>query len=192
MSSFEPILRWSMGPDHPRWTATLRDETRVVIRPVRKEDAAAERAFVEALSPSAWQSCMLGRVGKTDSTPDRPLTDVDYEHTVAFAAVMAEGITDTFLGIGRYSVGSDGASCKCAVTVLDEWRGKGLGTVLMRHLIEVAQARGILYMFSVDAVENADIADLMKHLGFTRHVDPGNRGQAVHGLWLSPSAGGWR
>ena len=53
MQTIEPLMPWQMGPDHPRWTETLRDQSQVVIRPVRNEDAAAERTFIESLSPQS-------------------------------------------------------------------------------------------------------------------------------------------
>jgi hypothetical protein len=54
----------------------------------------------------------------------------------------------------------------------------------MKHLIEVARMRGILYMFSVGATENTDMADLAKFLGFTRRVEPEDPTQALYSLWI--------
>ena len=186
MNSIEPVMAWSLGPDYPHWTETLRDTTRVVIRPITKQDAAEERAFIEALSPQSRRFRFLGQVRQPSSELIRQFTDIDYNHEVAFAAVVPDDATEKFLGVGRYSTSSDGTSCECAVTVLDAWHHKGLGTALMKHLIEVARARGILSMYSIDSAENVDMDDLAKHLGFTRRIDPEDMTQVVHSLWLQP------
>ncbi len=186
MNSIEPVLAWNLGPNYPRWTEVLRDQTHVVIRPISKQDLAEERAFIEALSPQSRRFRFLGQVQHPSSELIKQFTDIDYSHDVAFAAIVPDGVRENFLGVSRYSTSRDGTSCECAVTVLDEWHHKGLGTVLMRHLIEVARARGIRYMISIDSVENVEMADLARYLGFTRCIDPEDRTQVIHSLQLEP------
>ncbi len=89
------------------------------------------------------------------------------------------------VGVSRFSLGADGQTCECAVTVADEWQHKGLGVVLMRHLIEVARARGIRSMVSYDAADNAAMRELADFLGFRRAVDPADPRQVVHTLSLA-------
>ena len=184
MEPIEPILNWNIGPDYPRWTETLRDRTRVVIRPVTRKDSDEEAEFIESLSPRSRKFRFLGLVGHPDRTLISRLTDIDYRQEVAFAAVVPEGASEKFLGVSRYSASEDGTSCECRVTVLDEWHNKGLGTVLMKHLIEVAKARGIQHMYSIDSVENLEMADLARYLGFASRIDPTNSERVIHELRL--------
>lgn len=184
MQPIEPLMPWQMGPDHPRWTETLRDHSTVLIRPVRRDDAAAERAFIEALSPQSMRYRFLGQVRHPSSELIARFTNLDYVHDLAFAAVVHDDARDKFVGIARYSTSSDGTDCECAVTVLDEWQGKGLGSVLMKHLIEVARSRGIKHMWSLDSAENLEMADLARYLGFNRSADPDDPAQVIHSLWL--------
>jgi GNAT superfamily N-acetyltransferase len=186
MNSIEPVMPWSLGPNYPHWSEQLRDGTRITIRPVTKADADRERAFIETLSPQARRFRCLGQIARPSAELIARFTDIDYQHDVAFAAVEAGQAEETFLGVSRYDTTQDGTSCECAVTVLDAWHHKGLGTLLMKHLIEVAKARGILCMFSIDAIDNTDMAELAKHLGFTRHPDRNDARQVVHSLWLQP------
>ena len=184
MNSIEPVMAWNLGPDYPRWTETLRDKTKVLIRPITKLDTEEEREFIEALSPQSRRFRFLGAVRHPSSELIAQFTDIDYDHEVAFVAVLPDDASGKFLGDSRYSTSSDGASCECAITVLDEWHNKGLGFVLMKHLIEVARARGILHMYTIDSVENLDMDDLAEELGFTRRIDPEDGTQAIHSLWL--------
>ena len=182
--SFEPIMPWALGPDYPRWTETLRDHTRVVIRPLTARDVGRERDFIESLSPQSLRVRFLGQVRHPSVELIQQLTHIDYRRDVAFAAVVPDDGGEKILGVSRYSTSPDGVSCECAVTVLDDWHHKGLGTLLMRHLIEVARARGILFMYSIDSAENVEMSDLAKHLGFSCHRDPQDGTQVVHRLVL--------
>ncbi len=179
-----PLMPWQIGPDYPRWTEVLRDGSQVLVRPVAKQDAAAERTFIEALSPQASRFRFLGQVRHPSNEMIEKFTDLDYVHDVAFAAVVPDDGKDKFVGVSRYSTTSDGTGCECAVTVLDEWQDKGLGTMLMMHLIEVAKSRGIQRMWSVDSVANVAMSELAHYLGFHREQDPEDASQVIHSLRL--------
>ena len=184
MQPIEQVMPWHLGPSYPRWTETLRDARQVVIRPVCPRDAAAERLFIESLSPQSRRYRFLGDVRHpSDELIDR-LTALDYTRDVAFAAVVPDFFGEKIIGVSRYSTSADGTACECAVTVLDEWQHKGLGVVLMTHLIDVARARGIRRMWSLDLAENSGMSDLARFLGFQRRVDRDDAGQVVHELWL--------
>ena len=86
-------------------------------------------------------------------------TDTDYAHEAAFVAVTLDDSRKRIVGESRYSTDQDGRNCECAVTVSDEWKDKGLGTLLMKHLIEVARARGIRSRTSIDSADNIQMKD---------------------------------
>jgi GNAT superfamily N-acetyltransferase len=168
----------------PEWTETLRDGSHVTIRVLHKQDAALERSFIERLSPESRRMRFLGQVGGADEAFFQKLTDLDYRHDMAFVALVERGGATREIGVSRYALSSDGKSCECAVTVSDDWQGKGLGTVLMRHLIEIARERGIASMVSFDAAENWRMQELAHDLGFTREPDPDDPTQVIHRLKL--------
>ena len=189
MNCIEPVMPWALGPHYPQWSETLRDGTRVAIRPVTRDDVAKERAFIESLSPQSRRFRFLGQIGSPSEQLLAQLTDVDYVHDAAFAAIAADDADGRFVGVARFGTSKDGMSCECAVAVLDEWQHRGLGTVLMQHLVQVARARGISYMYSLDAADNGAMADLARHLGFDRRVDRDDPSMVVHSLWLSTCPG---
>lgn len=173
------------GADHPHWTDTLRDGSHVLIRPIHAADAALEKAFIERLSPVSRRYRFLGSIGEPGDELLRRLTDIDYRRDAAFVALVHRDGEKREVGVSRFSLGADGRTCECAVTVADEWQHKGLGVVLMRHLIEVARARGIRSMVSYDAADNAAMRELADFLGFRRAVDPADPRQVVHTLSLA-------
>lgn len=178
------VLQPSNGHDLPRWSETLHDGSHVLIRPITKQDQDAERAFIEGLSSQARRYRFLGEVRHPSEHLIEQFTDIDYVHEVAFVAVTPEDSRERIVGVSRYSTDHEGLSCECAVTVSDEWQHKGLGTLLMKHLIDVARARGIHRMYSLDSAENLAMTDLARYLGFHTRVDPDNATQVIHELQL--------
>ena len=174
------------GPsrDAPHWTETLSDGTHVIIRPIRKEDAALERAFIKRLSPESRRLRFLGQFNEASDDLVKSLTDIDYRRDVAFVALIHRDGEKREIGVARYGTNEDGSACECAVTVADEWRQRGLGVALMRHLIEVARSRGVRSMFSIDEADNSGMRDLAKFLGFRRTRDPDDATQVIHTLTL--------
>ena len=170
--------------DDPHWMATLADGTRVLIRPIHKEDAAIERAFLKRLSPESRRLRFLGQMSEPSDELIHNLTDIDYQRDMAFIALVHREGEKREIGVARYSTSADGQSCECAVTVSDDWRNRGLGTLLMRHLIDVARSRGVRSMMSIDEASNAGMHDLAKFFGFRRKSDPDDPSLVIHTLKL--------
>lgn len=170
--------------DVPESMVTLLDGSKVAIRALRKEDAGLERDFIRNLSPESRWMRFLGQIGEPSDSLIRKLTELDYQHDMAFIALSRDGGIEHEVGVSRYSLASDGRSCECAVTVADAWQGKGLGTILMRDLIDIARRRGIRTMFSIDANENERMQELARDLGFKRERDPDDATRVIHRLAL--------
>jgi GNAT superfamily N-acetyltransferase len=177
-------LHGYVGPDYPRWTQTLSDGSQVVIRPIRRQDAAAERAFIAGLSPESMHNRFLGLIAQPDDAFIEQLTDIDYVNDVALAAVIDEDGVEKIVGVSRYAKDPAGARCESAVVVADAWQHRGLGTALMKRLILIAQERGLRTMESIDLAGNVDMRDLAHHLGFQVREDPDDAKQVVYTLDL--------
>ena len=175
----------SQPPDVPRWSEVLRDRTHVIIRPLLPQDREAERRFIEQLSTEACHFRFLGTVRHPSEALLDRLTKLDPKRDVAFVAVLPQDAHETIIGVSRYSTDSSDGRSECAVVVDDEWQNKGLGTLLMRRLIEVARARGIRAMYSIDLTDNVRMSDLAGDLGFTRRLDPDDASQVIHELSLA-------
>lgn len=167
-----------------RWSQTLRDRSQVLIRPIAPQDRTAERNFLEALSSEARRFRFLGQIKCPGEQLIDRLVDIDPASEVAFVAAVPDGSAERIVGVSRYSASADGNSCECAVTVLDDWQNKGLGSALMKHLIEIARQRGIRRMYSIDLAENVQMRDLAIYLGFHVRIDPDNASQVIHELSL--------
>lgn len=174
----------SLAPGTAHWPETLRDGSRLTIRPIAAEDAAAERAFIEGLSDQSRRFRFLGQTRHPSADLIRQLTDIDYVHDYALIATTGGDDGDEIVGVSRYGTSPDGSRCECAVAVADEWQNKGLGTTLMSRLIRIARERGIRTMYSIDSAENRRMRDLAGDLGFRTRSDPDDASQVIHELSL--------
>lgn len=179
---FLPFLEALEG-DH--WIDALRDGTPVLIRPLTEKDRQREIDFIDRLSHRSRRMRFLGDFRKMSVATLDQLMKIDYESQMAFVALVHENGTLREIGVSRYSSTSDGGRCECAVTVADEWQGRGLGVLLMRHLIDIARRKGFKQMFSIDAADNQAMQDLASYLGFSRSKDPKDSALVIHSLDLA-------
>lgn len=125
---------------------TLKDGTRVSIRALRPEDRDALHEAFQRLSPESRYSRFLRPLG--DLTPGELdyLTSVDGRDHVALVATR-ESLDlkdERGVGVGRFIRLPDRkAVAEVAVTVADDAQGRGLGTLLLRALADVARRVGI-------------------------------------------------
>lgn len=179
-----PSLPTPIDANTAHWNDMLRDGTHIDVRAITAHDGAAERSFIQALSPSSRRFRFLGQVGTPSDVMIARFTDIDYTHDVAFVATLSADPQHAFIGVSRYGVETGSDRCECAVTVSDDWQGRGVGAVMMQHLIDVARSRGIGTMYSIDSAENRCMADLAQFLGFRSRSDPADATQTLHELTL--------
>ena len=74
--------------------------------------------------------------------------------------------------MGQFNQTASGETCEFAIAVADAWQGKGLGSRLMRYLIEIAEQRGYRRIEGEVLSENRDMLGLMRALGFQTTYDP--------------------
>lgn len=170
-------------PFAPLWRGTLGDDSQVVIRPIRRDDKDAERAFIDSLSRQAMQFRFLGQAHPSEQMLEQ-FSNVDPAREAALVAVVRDGMDERIVGVSRYSAEPGSLDCEFAVVVADEFQHRGLGEQLMTRLIEIARARGLRSMRSIDHPENDEMRELARELGFRRHLDPEDTTQVIHELSL--------
>jgi GNAT superfamily N-acetyltransferase len=182
MSSTEKQSPTALEGDH--WIESLRDGTRVLVRPLHPQNRAMEEEFIRRLSPEARRFRFLGDFKEPDKTLLDRLMHVDYVNDMAFIAMAHDNGHLREVGISRYSATGDGKQCECAITVADDWRHRGLAVVLMRHLIHFARKQKLTRMFSFDDVNNEPMRELANYLGFKREPHPEDPRTVVYSLDL--------
>lgn len=132
-------MRIDLRDDRPRLVIELEDGATALLTPLDPDDRQLLEEGLAELSPeSVYARFGQGR-GRLSSSELEYLSDVDLRGHVAWGvAVEGEGA-----GVGRYIVVTDGSCAEIAVTVLDRFQGRGLGTLLFQALAAVARADGV-------------------------------------------------
>jgi acetyltransferase len=95
--------------------------------------------------------------------------------SLTFAAPARFALTDagkTALGVARFAADPDNRSAEYAVAVRSDWKGRGLGYLLMTRLIEIARDRGIGLLVGEVLAENAAMLQMCRELGFRIRHNP--------------------
>lgn len=163
----------------------LRDGSRVLIRPIRPDDTAAQAAFFDGLSPHSKHLLFLGGIAHLRDADLERLCSPDETREAAFVAVAQAPDTDTHVGLCRYA--SSQVPCdeaEISVAVADAWQHKGLATLLLKRLIQHARERGVRRLYSVDSAMNHRMRSLARHIGFIERPDPDDVHQVIYSMDL--------
>ena len=76
------------------------------------------------------------------------------------------------LGIARYFADPDRQSAEYAVAVRSDWKGRGIGYLLMTRLIEIARQCGIGELNGEVLRENGPMLEMCRALGFAIVPEP--------------------
>jgi len=156
-------------PDPRGERAVLRDGTEVLVRALRPEDADMLTLGMEHLSAeSRYRRFMSAKPSLSASEVER-LTTPDGERHVAFGASdpaqagpvgRAEGLG---IGTARYFRSADDpASAEFAVTVIDQYRHRGVATLLLDHLTQYAREHGVERLTADVLSVNRPIIELIR------------------------------
>jgi acetyltransferase len=153
-----------------RWTT--KDGTPVTIRPIRPEDEPLMVKFHGTLSERSVYLRYF-HMEKLDSrvAHDRLLQKcfIDYDREMALVVDRENSSTGEheILAVGRMTKIPDSSEAEVAVLVSDKAQKQGLGTELVRRLIEVARDEKLERIIAVILPENYGMMALARHFHFT-------------------------
>jgi RimJ/RimL family protein N-acetyltransferase len=149
----------------------LKDGTPVTIRPIRPDDKPLLVDGLARLSEESRYRRFLSPIGGFTEDQLRYLTEVDYHDHFAWVALHGEW-PDVGLGVARYVRVPDRPDvADVAVTVVDEYQGRGLGTILLAVLARTALAEGIRRFRGDVLAVNTPMRRLLRRFGAEAHLE---------------------
>lgn len=146
--------------------ARLRDGGEIRLRPIGPQDRQRLAEGWTRLSPeSRYRRFFVDRPRLSERIL-RYLTEVDQQEHVAWGAIDPTDRALPGVGVGRFICLPGGpARAEAALTVLDAYQGRGLGTLLLAVLYRQARMRGVRVLRSVLLPDRSFLAEWMKRLG---------------------------
>jgi GNAT superfamily N-acetyltransferase len=151
----------------------LRDGSRIEIRAQRREDEAGMLAAVGETSAQSLQRRFFVMKNHFSDKERAFFMDIDFKTHVAILALADEAGGNVIVGGGRYIVFEPGRA-EMAFIVIDTWQGRGVGSLLMRHLIKIASGAGLKELTAEVLPENGAMIKVFGKFGFrpVPHGDP--------------------
>jgi acetyltransferase len=139
----------------------------LTLRPIRPEDEAQHRHFIERLSPEDVRLRLFTIRHELPRSELARLTQIDYAREMAFIAERraADGTAET-VGAVRAVSDPDNVEAEFAIVVRSDLHGRGLGRLLMNKIERYAIQQGLRRLVGVVLRENTGMRDLARHCGF--------------------------
>jgi len=128
----------------PGTEAALADGTRLRIRPIRPEDKAGLMAGMTRLSAESRRRRFFSAKDRLSESALAYLTEVDQADHFAWVALAVDEPGRPIVGVARYvRVAGQPGQAEIALTVVDDYQGRGLGSLLFEALAVAARTGGI-------------------------------------------------
>jgi acetyltransferase len=149
----------------------LLDGTPVTMRPIRPEDELLMVKFHETLSDRSVYLRWLHMLGLSQRVAHERLIGVcfiDYDREMALVVDYHDPQTkqDEIIGVGRLIKAHSTNEAEFALLISDQFQGKGLGSELLRRLIQFGRDEKLQRLTGDILVENQMMQKICRKLGF--------------------------
>jgi RimJ/RimL family protein N-acetyltransferase len=142
----------------------LADGARLGVRPISADDRDAFSSWFGRLTPESRRRRFHGPKPRLSARELRYLTEVDH---VAHTALVAYDDAGRIVGEARYATEDpDSRIADFAITVADEWQGRGVGSRLAARVVNAARGNGITRLTALALADNLAAHRLLRRLGF--------------------------
>lgn len=142
------------------------------IRPIQVSDRTAVLDLFDHLSA---KSRYFRYAHAMSTLPEKLLDSIIHATTIDDFALVAiikiEGNPDRLVGISRYVRDGDTKKAEFSLSVSDDYHHEGIGSHLMRGLLDCAKLNGLEKVYGLVLKENHDMLVLMRHLGLRLETD---------------------
>jgi acetyltransferase len=149
----------------------------LLLRPILPEDEPALQALVQRASPEDLRLRFLQPIRELSHDMAARMTQIDYNREMALVAVGSglPGKAEVY-GVVNISADPDNDKAEYSIIVERALMRLGLGTLMMRRIIDYARRSGIREIYGAVLQENEAMLQLNRALGFTVKIMPDDPG----------------
>ncbi len=130
-------------PEELEKNDTLRDGTEIFFRPVKPTDDTALSEMLYSLSAASVRTRYMTHTMRFPHKDVQQLTNIDYHRDLAIVGTVPSISGEQIVAIAQYFLDPNTAAAEVAFVVQDEWQQKGMGTLLLDYLSQIARKRGV-------------------------------------------------
>jgi acetyltransferase len=157
-------------------TITLANGTSITVRPIRPEDEPKMVNFHQSLSERSVRFRYFGAMSVESRTGHQRLVRAcfnDYDREIALVAERKQSDHGPeIIGVGRLIKAHGVNEAEFAIVIADAWQGLGLGTALLKLLVEAGRAEKLRRISGRILAENAAMLEMSRKIGFALQWRP--------------------
>jgi len=178
--------RFAIRPYPAEWErhVTLKDGTRVFVRPLRPEDERLYGPFFAKVTDRDLRLRFFAPVKDFSHAFVARFTQIDYARAMAFIAL--DEASGEMLGVVRAHADANYQTAEYAILIRSDLKGRGLGWLLMELIIDYARAEGLRTIEGQVLNENTTMLAMCRELGFAIKPDPQEADVSIAKLIVSP------
>ncbi len=159
------LLPTTLYPEKWETDEVLRDGTRVFVRPVKTTDEPLLKEMFYSSSEDTIHQRFFLSVSAMPHTKLQEWANVDYENEMCVVVSLKEKKRKRLVAMASYMKNQANQMADVAFLVHDDFQNRGIGTLLLKHLIRIAEANGILG-FTADVLpENRHMLNIFHKSG---------------------------
>ena len=147
-------------------TATLKDGTEILLRPIKPED---EPLWLELLGSCSKES-IYHRFRYDFYFDSHDIASqycfIDYDREIAIVAEVEDEGKKRLIGVGRLIADPDVEVMEYAILITDAWQKKELGFTLTNYCMEIAKSRGVKILAAETTKDNKPMISVFRKLNF--------------------------
>jgi GNAT superfamily N-acetyltransferase len=147
----------------------LRDGTPIWVRAIRPDDKQRLAQFHGRLSPESVYLRYFEFKPVLSPQDLAYLTELDFDRRVALVATLAAADTAPLAGVARFDVlpirDGQPVRAELGIVVEDQHQNRGIGTVLLKHLLGIAHDHGIAEITAEVLPQNTRMLELVAGAG---------------------------
>lgn len=143
----------------------LKDETPVLLRPIKPEDEALLQELYQSLSEETMQFRFFQVFSEVSHETLTRYCNLDYDREIAIVAEIQKD-RKKIIGVVLLLLEPGGKRGEFAVLVGDQWQGLGLGSKLIDYIIEIGRDMGLNIIYGYTMSSNTKMVHLCTEKGF--------------------------
>lgn len=149
--------------------AALPSGTPIRIRPIQAEDATLLIDLAAHMTPEDLRLRFFTPIHRLSPEAAARLARIEAREMALVAQPLDR---EDILGVARFAADAISGEAEFAVAVRSDWKGRGIGWILMEKLVEAARQRGIVKLTGLVLRGNNRMLRFCRDFGFTISDNP--------------------
>ncbi|HUH64873.1 MAG TPA: GNAT family N-acetyltransferase [Syntrophales bacterium] len=139
----QTIMSRTSYPDEAVKEVTLKNDTKVTIRPAKATDVGGLQDVFYHMTPRDVYTRFFKNLKSLSVSNAEYLCNVDYDKEMAFVATVGHLEEERVIGSSCYVVNPSNNMADVAYMIRPEWKKEGLGSALQQSMVEYARSKGL-------------------------------------------------